>query len=72
MVVPSAWAEPIKIVDQVKSTPPIEEKPAETCKSQKAISSSAPGAQVNILSAKTVRQYENYADSCITDRVNIM
>ncbi|CAO3629495.1 unnamed protein product [Mucor hiemalis] len=54
VVVPSAWAEPIKIVDQVKSTPPIEEKPAETCKSQKAISSSAPGAQVNILSAKTL------------------
>lgn len=54
---PSAWAEPIKIVDQAKSTPPLENASMETNKAQRAMSSSAPGAQVNNLSgfAKAVR-----------------
>lgn len=58
---PSAWAEPIKIVDQTKSasTPPLEDKIVENSKPQRTMSSSAPGAQVNnlsgISSAKTVK-----------------
>lgn len=57
VAVPSAWAEPIKIVDQVKSTPTLENVSVETNKAQKTMSSSAPGAQVNNLSgfAKAVR-----------------
>ncbi|KAL7312991.1 general negative regulator of transcription subunit 5 [Mucor circinelloides] len=51
VVVPSAWAEPIKIADQIKSnaTPTLEDKPASTPPSEKSkpMSSSAPGAQVN-------------------------
>jgi hypothetical protein len=64
VVVPSAWAEPIKIVDQNKTvTPTLEGKSAPELVSksnqQKSISSSAPGAQVSNLSngssiAKTV------------------
>ncbi|KAI7896255.1 Not1 N-terminal domain, CCR4-Not complex component-domain-containing protein [Mucor mucedo] len=50
VAVPSAWAEPIKIVDQAKSTPPLENASMETNKAQRAMSSSAPGAQVNNLS----------------------
>lgn len=57
VAVPSAWAEPIKIVDQVKPTPPLENVSLETSKPQRTMSSSAPGAQVNNLSgfAKAVR-----------------
>lgn len=57
VAVPSAWAEPIKIVDQVKSTPTLDNISLETNKAQKTMSSSAPGAQVNNLSgfAKAVR-----------------
>ncbi|KAG2204633.1 hypothetical protein INT46_006732 [Mucor plumbeus] len=54
VVVPSAWAEPIKITDQIKSntTPTLEDKTVSTPTSEKSkpMSSSAPGAQVNNLS----------------------
>ncbi|OAC99113.1 hypothetical protein MUCCIDRAFT_74712 [Mucor lusitanicus CBS 277.49] len=51
VVVPSAWAEPIKIADQIKSNvaPTSDDKSAATPPSEKSkpMSSSAPGAQVN-------------------------
>lgn len=51
VVVPSAWAEPIKIADQIKSnaTPTLDDKSASTPPSEKSrtMSSSAPGAQVS-------------------------
>jgi hypothetical protein len=55
VIVPSAWAEPIKIVDQNKTvTPTLEGKlvpePVSKSSQQKSISLSAPGAQVNNLS----------------------
>ncbi|CEP07969.1 hypothetical protein [Parasitella parasitica] len=54
VVVPSAWAEPIKIADQIKpnTTPTLENKSVTPISEEKSklMSSSAPGTQVNGLS----------------------
>lgn len=52
VVVPSAWAEPIKIVDQVKSTPPLENSSVEIHKPQRSTQINSNGY------TKTVRRRE--------------